>query len=95
MIDKAKLAEWREKTEAATELPWEHLPLPLKRTFCSKRSGLVHIQVEGATEADKKFIEAASEAMPALLAEVERLQEYSRMCCGSCEHGDDKCKGPR
>ena len=73
-ITKEQLAEWQRMTEAATEGPWR-LMWDYTRYGCPifMKDGDSSAPKDWA-EADRGFIATAREAVPALLAEVERLQ---------------------
>ena len=40
---------------------------------------------------DIYHLEKMAAAVPALIAEVERLQDLEFRCCMGCEFGDDNC----
>lgn len=126
-VTEAELAEWKAKTDAATEGPWlieEDDPVAepwlIDESMDSIQIALAHRLTigqggefddsrcvadiswsNGLTEQDSRnaqFIAAAREAMPRLLAEVERLRaqvawaEYEFAVCLNCELYDEHCK---
>lgn len=85
MVTPEQIAEWRRLAEAATPGPWsapvETGPTEVHGATPVAITSLVHSVAE---KHDARFIAAAREAVPALLAEVERLRadyEARREAC--------------
>jgi hypothetical protein len=77
MIPKEKIAVWQAATDAATEGPWKATKYCAPDDYCMGENW--HAMYPDGEDTsigikeDAIFIATAREAMPALLAEVERL----------------------
>lgn len=86
-ITRAQLAAWKELEQAATKGPWTHFndrsePTGRVHRLILERTGRLFVSLvcmmsegPGDHEADAAFIAASRQALPALIAEVERLQQ--------------------
>lgn len=105
-LDAEQIAEWRRLADAAIEGPWEFRPRrgfqmlsdnPATIGFVDEDRYFVMLR-EGAwvTEADMSFIAAARTAVPALVAEVERLRrEMDNIGCSRFTCADDLSRATR
>jgi len=89
MITNEQITEWRRLAEAATPGPWttdgnEFAVEGRRLGKCYDQYDGVRLAIHDNAIADAAFIAAAREAIPALLAEVERLQ-----------HGNDQLRPQR
>lgn len=103
MIDPAKLSEWKAKAEAATEGVWKSNDLAYYQDFdgdedlvCARTPLIVRRKDESyeshksRAKPDAEFIAVAREAVPALIAEVERLREALEYV--SLHHAEKQCQ---
>ena len=78
MITNEQITEWRRLAEAATPGPWEEVAESGEwwMTTATDEDGSLYVIPDTANmnQADVDFIVASRSAVPALLAEVERLQ---------------------
>ena len=98
-ITPAQLAAWKELEQAATKGPWTHFndrsePTGRVHRLILERTGRLFVSLvcmmsegPGDHEADAAFIAASRQALPALIAEVERLQAVLKDIAYQTPHG--------
>jgi len=93
MIDKAKLAEWRRRTDAATEGELTVYADGEVYASAARSDGMQESERIAAFDDvdDIRFFVAASVAMPALLDEVERLRTALEQLANEACAGDAIC----
>ncbi len=91
MITKEQLEKWKQLDEAATDGPWrfDHGHVVHKDVSVI---WIANCRSSPVPEYDAEFIAAAREAVPALISEVERLQQEKKraaevVCNGARENG--------
>ena|SRR6185437_11245294 len=84
-----RLAEWQQRTDAATDGPWEHEPYGAKNQNGDSAGGNLfdahgEYVVSEVSDPDGAFMATTREAMPKLLAAVEAVLALHRDDAGTC-----------